>query len=162
MLSIRGRRHICDCFATGLDQHHLLSVYLQYDKYRVSVCLTWSSAVSLKRDLSLKSRGDPLLIFLNAFFFSSSSESPAPKLTVCDSSRGARPVDVTGGCTGETEDGRHRPGCRDAFDRQPDVYLSRRTLRRLFSSELEGGRAAEDPELQKLLRVLPHGCQELP
>lgn len=67
MLSIRGRRHICDCFATGLDQHHLLSVYLQCD--RVSVCLTWSSAVSLKRDLSLKSRCDPLLIFLNAFFF---------------------------------------------------------------------------------------------
>lgn len=96
------------------------------------------------------------------FWMSFSSESPAPKLPVGASCRRARPVDVTGGCSGETEDGGLWSSRWDPFDRQPNVYLSCGALRRLFSSELEGGRAAEEPELQRVLPDLPHRCQELP
>lgn len=71
-------------------------------------------------------------------------------------------MDIPGRRAGETEDGGLWPGCRDAFDCQPDVHVSCGTLWRLHSIELEGGRAAEEPELQRILPDLPHCCQKLP
>ncbi len=121
------------------------------------VCFHWDSSRKFS-SASVLEKKNLLLTSLCSF----SSESPAPELPVGASSRRARPVDVTGGCGGETEDGGLWSGCWDPFDRQPDVYLSCGALWRLHSSELEGGRAAEEPELQRVLQDLPHCCQELP
>lgn len=105
------------------------------------------------------------LFFSPSFFPNASMDSsqcPTPKLAVSAGVSRARAVHVTGRCRGETEDGRLGPGCRDSPDCQPDVHLSRGALRKPRSSGLEGGRTAEDHELQRLLSGLPHGRQELP
>lgn len=129
--------------------------------------LTWwwrsgEQAESLVLHVSRKNWN--LLTILCLFFWMcfSSSERPAPKLPAGGSSRRAQPVDVTGWCRCETEDGGLWPGCWDPSDYQPDVHLRCGALWRLHSSELEGGRAAEEPELQRILPDLPPGCKELP
>lgn len=121
----------------------------------------------LRRDRSLNSLYKPLLIFLNAVFHhaSSSSECPAPRLPVTASGGGgnrAQHLDVSAWFRGETKNGRIWPGCWDPFDSQPDVHLSRGAFWRIYGFELEGGRATEEPELQRILPVLPYSSQELP
>lgn len=71
-------------------------------------------------------------------------------------------MDNAGRWGGETEDGRLGPGGREASDHQRHVHLHCEALRGLQSPELDGRRAAEEHELQRILPDLPHCCKEFP
>ncbi|TNN24343.1 hypothetical protein EYF80_065533 [Liparis tanakae] len=100
--------------------------------------------------------------------FFSSSERPAAQLPPGGGGRsrgrgrGAWPVDVPAGRRGDPEDGRLGPRRLAAADRGPDVRLGRGALPRAHGAQLEGRRAAAEPQLQRILPDVPRRRQELP